>query len=117
MAVESMPGHSPESTPEQPPRWKGRLAPWFAGAPFAVLAVCWIGLLATVESMASFGWLSVMWCACVVLLPLGVLGAVWGARAGDRTTMWWGIVAAVACLPGFVMGLVMVPFLLHSLPR
>ncbi|MGX5695000.1 hypothetical protein ACWKWP_02270 [Agromyces soli] len=92
-----------------------RLAPWFVGLPFLVLAAMWIGILATVESMLSLGWLVAMWCSCLVMLPLAVTGAFWAGRDRERGTMIWGIIAAVLCLPGFVMGVSVLPSIVQSM--
>jgi hypothetical protein len=91
-----------------------RLAPWFVGVPYLVLAVGWIGFFATVESMASLGWLAAMWCACLVLLPLAVTGAVWAGLAREWGTMTWGVIAGVLCLPGFVIGVSLLPSFVQS---
>lgn len=96
---------------------RGRLASWFVGLPFVVLAFFWLGLLVSVDSPASLGWLACMWISCLALAPVAIVGAVWAGQAGARGTMWWGVVAAVVCLPGFVMGIVALPSFVASLVR
>jgi len=96
-------------------RLRRRLAPWLTGLPYLVLAVMWIGFLSTLDDPAGMGWIAIMWCSCLVLLPLAVVGAVWARSGGDRGTMWGGIIAAVICLPGFVMGLFALPSVIASI--
>lgn len=88
--------------------------PWFVGLPYLVLPVVWIGFLANADHWGGLGWLLAMWGSCLVLLPLAVIGAIWAGRLGERASMWWGIVSATICLPGFLMGLILLPSFLAS---
>ncbi len=84
---------------------RGAAASWMVGLPYAVLAVCWIGLLLNADSRSGIGWLFGMWLACVLLFPSALLGAIWAGTVRRFGAMWWGIAAAVLCLPGFGLGL------------
>ncbi|PII82510.1 hypothetical protein BMH32_06980 [Leucobacter sp. OLJS4] len=83
---------------------RGAAAAWMVGLPYAVLAICWIGALVNVDNWAGLGWLAGMWLACLLLFPSALLGAIWAGMVRRWGAMWWGIVAAVLCLPGFVLG-------------
>lgn len=85
-------------------RRRDRLVAWFVGLPYAVLAFCWIGFLLNVDSWNGLTWLFGMWMACIVMVPAAILGAVWAGQQRRFGAMWWGIGAAVLCLPGFVLG-------------
>ena len=71
--------------------------------PYVALLIFWIGFFIMASSWAGLTWLAVMWIACLVLLPMSIIGAVWGHRAGSRATLVWGIIAAVLCLPGVIL--------------
>ena len=92
------------ATPRAPQaRWKGRAATTLVSIPYVALLIFWIGFFIMASSWAGLTWLAVMWIACLVLLPMSIIGAVWGHRAGSRATLVWGIIAAVLCLPGVIL--------------
>ncbi|MFF2273408.1 hypothetical protein ACFVTX_14090 [Agromyces sp. NPDC058136] len=95
-------------------RRRRALVPWFVGLPYLVHPVGWLGFLANVDNWGGLSWLLGMWGSCLVLLPLAVIGAIWAVRLGERASMRWGIVSAVICLPGFLIGLTLLPSFLAS---
>lgn len=101
------------STPEPPgewqvtrqAEWKSRVSTSLVSIPYVALLIFWIGFVIMVNSWVGLTWLAVMWMVCLVLLPMAIVGGIWGYRAGSRATLVWGIIAAVLCLPGFVLSL------------
>lgn len=100
-------GTAPMTPPAEPrtlqAHWKGRAATPLVSIPYVALVVFWIGFFIMASSWAGLTWLAVMWVACLVLLPMSIVGGIWGYRAGSRATLVWGIIAAVLCLPGFIL--------------
>lgn len=97
---------TPPAQPREPQaEWKGRVSTSLVSIPYVALVIFWIGFFVLANSWAGLTWLAVMWMACLVLLPMAMVGAFWGHRAGSRATLVGGIIAAVLCLPGFILSL------------
>ncbi|UOQ59333.1 hypothetical protein MUN76_09705 [Leucobacter rhizosphaerae] len=97
------PGHPGEWQVTRQAEWKSRASTSLVSIPYVALVVFWIGFLIFSNSWAGLTWLTVMWIACLLLVPMSIVGGVWGLRAGSRATLVWGLIAAVLCLPGFVL--------------
>lgn len=95
--------------------WKARAATPLVSIPYVALVVFWIGFLIFSNSWAGLTWLATMWIACLLLVPMSILGGVWGYRAGSRANLVWGLIAAVLCLPGFVLSFPVLGSILYSL--